>query len=68
VEWCSSTVSMTPGLCGVVQQGHGDGCAKMDSRRAGALSVAVVASMASLVRGVALVLLQGVGLAKRGGR
>jgi hypothetical protein len=46
----SSTASMTASFGGVVQRGLGDGCAMMDSHRAGALSGAVVASMVRLVR------------------
>jgi hypothetical protein len=55
VEQCSSSASTTPSLNGVVHQGLGDGRALMDSRRAGEPSGAVVASMASLVRGFASV-------------
>jgi hypothetical protein len=51
VEWCSSFVSMTPNLGGMAQRDLGDGCAKKSSRRAGAPLGAVVASMASLMRG-----------------
>jgi hypothetical protein len=66
VEWCSSIASMTPSLGGVVQWGLGDGCAKMDSCWVGTLSGAMVASMASLVRGFASVLHPGVVLVGRG--
>jgi hypothetical protein len=66
VEWCSSTVSMTPSLGDVAQRGLGDGCAKMDSCRVGALFSVVVASMASLVRGFDSVLHPRVVLAERG--
>jgi hypothetical protein len=68
VEWCSTTVSTTPSLGGMAQRGLGDGCAKMNSRRADAPSGAVVASMASLVRGFALIFHPGVGSADRGWR
>jgi hypothetical protein len=55
VVWCYSSTSKMPSLGGVAQQGLGDGCAKMNSRRAGAPFGVVVASMASLVRGFASV-------------
>jgi hypothetical protein len=51
VEWCTSTASMMAGLDGVVQRGLGDGFTLLYSRRAEALSCAMVASMASMVRG-----------------
>jgi hypothetical protein len=66
VEWCSSTASTTLSLGGVVQRGLGDGCAKMNSRRAGAPSGVMVASMASLVRGFASIFQPGVGSADKG--
>jgi hypothetical protein len=53
VEWCSSTVSTMRNLGDVAQRGLGDGCAKMNSRRAGAPLGIVVALMVSLVRGIA---------------
>jgi hypothetical protein len=65
VEWCSSTASTTPSLGGMAQRGLGDGCAKMNSRRADAPSGAVVASMASLVRGFASIFHPGIGSADR---
>jgi hypothetical protein len=53
VEWCSSTAWMAPSLNGMA--GLDIGCAKMNSRRAGAPSGAMVVSRASLVRGFALI-------------
>jgi hypothetical protein len=66
VEWYPSTASTTPSLGGVAQRSLGDGCAKMNPRRAGAPSGVVVASMPSLVRGFALIFHPGVGSADRG--
>jgi hypothetical protein len=46
---------MTPSIGGMAQRCLGDGCAKMNSRRAGAPFGVVVVLMASLVRGFASV-------------
>jgi hypothetical protein len=66
VEWCSSTAWMAPSLDGMVRRGFGIGCAKMNSRREGAPSGAVVVSRASLVRGFALIFHPEVGSVDRG--
>jgi hypothetical protein len=55
VEWCSSSAPMTLSLGGMAQWGLGNRCAKLNWRRAGALFGAMVASMASIVRGFASV-------------
>jgi hypothetical protein len=67
VEWCASSASTMPGLGAMVQRSLGDRRALMDSRRAGALSGAIVASMVGLVRGFASVYHPGDRFVKIGG-
>jgi hypothetical protein len=67
VEWCASSASTMPGLGAMVQRSLGDRRALMDSRRAGAQSSAIVASMVGLVRGFTLVYHPGDRFVKIGG-
>jgi hypothetical protein len=62
--WSGLHLSRMPGLSSVAQRSLGDSRALMDSRRAGAPSGAMVASM---VRGFASVFHPGDGLAEGGG-